>query len=58
MALLHKNSEDLSVTPKDVNKKEIQDAYAIANTSNYTEDELEAFSKEKKRVYLHSKKFC
>ena len=46
-----KNSEDLSVVPKDVNK-EIEDAYEIANTSNYTQDELELQRKRKEFIYI------
>ena len=48
-----KNSEDLSVVPKDADK-EIKDAYEIANTSNYTQDELELQRKRKEFILLNN----
>ncbi|MFK5975561.1 MAG: Rpn family recombination-promoting nuclease/putative transposase [Sulfurovum sp.] len=46
-----KHSEDLSVVPKDINKN-IKDAYEIANTANYTIDELELQRKRKEFIYI------
>jgi predicted transposase/invertase (TIGR01784 family) len=46
-----KNSEDLTVIPKDSNK-EIKTAYEIANLANYTIDELELQRKRKEFIYI------
>ena len=46
-----KNSEDLSVVPSNVNET-IKDAYDIANTANYTIDELELQRKRKEFIYI------
>ena len=46
-----KNSEDLTIVPKDV-EEEIKNAYEIANTSNYTVDELELQQKRKEFIYI------
>ncbi len=46
-----KYSEDLTVVPKDIDK-EIEDAYKIANTANYTVDELELQRKRKEFIYI------
>ncbi len=46
-----KHSEDLTVVPKDIDK-EIEDAYKIANTANYTVDELELQRKRKEFIYI------
>jgi predicted transposase/invertase (TIGR01784 family) len=46
-----KNSEDLSVIPKDC-ENEIKDAYKIANTANFTLDELELQRKRKEFIYI------
>ncbi|MEA2050022.1 MAG: Rpn family recombination-promoting nuclease/putative transposase [Campylobacterota bacterium] len=46
-----KNSEDLTIVPKDL-EDEIKTAYEIANTSNYTIDELELQRKRKEFIYI------
>jgi predicted transposase/invertase (TIGR01784 family) len=46
-----KNSEDLSIVPKDV-EEEIKSAYSIANTANLTIDELELQRKRKEFIYI------
>jgi predicted transposase/invertase (TIGR01784 family) len=46
-----KNSEDLSVIPKNC-ENEIKDAYEIANTANFTLDELELQRKRKEFIYI------
>ena len=46
-----KNSEELTIVPKDV-EEEIKNAYEIANTSNYTVDELELQQKRKEFIYI------
>ena len=46
-----KNSEDLSVVPKDTDNN-IKDAYNIANTANYSIDELELQQKRKEFIYI------
>ena len=46
-----KHSEDLTVVPKDIDKT-IEDAYKIANTANYTVDELELQRKRKEFIYI------
>jgi len=46
-----KNSEDLTVVPENIDKT-IKDAYEIANTANYTMDELELQRKRKEFIYI------
>ena len=49
-----KNSENLSLVPKNIDKN-IQEAYDIANTANYTIDELELQRKRKEFIYIQRK---
>jgi predicted transposase/invertase (TIGR01784 family) len=46
-----KNSEDLSVIPENC-ENEIKDAYEIANTANFSLDELELQRKRKEFIYI------